>query len=137
MGGNSLLGLAYTYSKAISFADNSDSGLTWHWAPAWNRNRSVASFDRPQNLQIYGNLRCAGRGKKWATSGVGAKLASGWQLNGIFSAVSGPPFMVASAATSVNAPGNTQTADQVAANARILGGVGGQLLPSVRLRAGY
>ena len=130
MGGNLLPGLAYTYSKAISFADNSDSGLTWHWAPAWNRNRSVASFDRSQNLHIYGIYDVPlGRGKKWATSGVGAKLASGWQLNGIFSAVSGPPFTVASAATSVNAPGTTQTADQVAANAKILGGrAGGELL---------
>lgn len=125
MGGNSLLGLSYTYSKAISFADNSDSGLTWHWAPAWDRNRAVANFDRPQNLQIYGIYDLPlGRGKRWATRGAGAKLASGWQLNGIFSAVSGPPFTVASAATSVNAPGNTQTADQVAANAKILGGVG-------------
>jgi hypothetical protein len=38
--------------------------------------------------------------------------------------LSGTPFTVTSAATSLNAPGNTQTADQVLPEVRILGKIG-------------
>ena len=51
-------------------------------------------------------------------------IAGGWQLNGVFSALSGTPFTVTSSGTSLNAPGNTQTADQVLPAVQILGGVG-------------
>jgi hypothetical protein len=66
-----------------------------------------------------------GAGKRWAKSGgVLQALAGGWQLNGIFSAYSGTPFTVSASATSLNAPGNSQTADQVKASVRKLGGIG-------------
>ena len=91
----------------------------------WDRNRALADFDRPHNLQIYGIYELPfGPGKRWATDGVGAMIAGGWQLNGVFSAMSGTPFTVTSSGTSLNAPGNTQTADQVMSEVRILGGVG-------------
>ena len=51
-------------------------------------------------------------------------LARDWQINGTFSAYSGTPFTVTSAGTSVNAPGNTQTADQVLPEVVKLGGIG-------------
>jgi hypothetical protein len=121
----SVLGLTYTFSKAINYADNSDSGLTWNWQPMWNRNRALADFDRPHNLQIYGIHELPfGPGKRWLTDGAGAMIAGGWQVNAVFSALSGLPFTVTSSGTSVNAPGNTQTADQVTSEVRILGGVG-------------
>ena len=86
----SVLGVTYTFSKAINYADNSDSGLTWNWEPMWDRNRALADFDRPHNLQIYGIYDLPfGPGKRWATDGVGAVIAGGWQLNGVFSAMSG------------------------------------------------
>ena len=123
--GQSSLGLAYTRSKAISFTDNSDGGLTWHDPSLWGRNRSVANFDRPNNLQIYGVYELPfGRGQRWAKSGFGNLIAGGWQTNGIFSMVSGAPFTVGSAGTSLNSPGNGQTADQVLADVQILGGIG-------------
>jgi hypothetical protein len=53
MSQSSQLGLSYTWSKAISWADNNDSGLTWQAPALWRRNRAVANFDRPQNLQIF------------------------------------------------------------------------------------
>ncbi len=125
LSGSSMLGMSYTFSKAINYADNSDSGLTWNWQPMWERNRARAGFDRPHNLQLYGIYELPfGRGRKWATEGLPAIIAGGWQLNGVFSAMSGTPFTVTSAGTSVNAPGNTQTADQVLETVRILGGVG-------------
>ena len=48
----SLLGMSYTFAKAIGYADNSDTGLTWHWVEMWRRNRAVTTFDRPHNLQL-------------------------------------------------------------------------------------
>jgi Carboxypeptidase regulatory-like domain/TonB dependent receptor len=107
-------GLSYTFSKAINYADQSDSGLTWPWVEMWDRNRALAGFDRTHNLQIYGITELPfGPGKKWATQGLAAALVGGWQLNGIFSITSGTPFNVTASGTSLNSPGNTQTADQV------------------------
>jgi hypothetical protein len=119
------LGLSYTFSKAIGYADNSDSGLTFHAVSQWARNRARTNFDRPHNLQIYGVYELPfGPGKRWANDGPAAWLAGGWQFNAVMSKLSGTPFTVTSAGTSLNAPGNTQTADQVKAEVKILGGVG-------------
>ena len=123
--GGSMLGLSYTLSRAIGYADDTDGGLTWNWLPMLQRNKAVAGFDRTHNLQLYGNYELPfGRNKKYATSGLASKLAGGWQMNGILSRTSGTPFNVATSGTSVNAPGNTQTADQLLPNVSILGGHG-------------
>ncbi len=116
LGSGSMLGLSYTFSKAINYADNSDSGLTWNWVDIRSRNRAVAGFDRPHNLQIFGVYELPfGKGKRWAAEGWAAYVFGGWQLNGVYSAVSGVPFTIGSSAASLNSPGNTQTADQVKA----------------------
>jgi hypothetical protein len=47
-----------------------------------------------------------------------------WSVNSILSRTSGTPFSVTSSGTSVNAPGNTQTADQILPSVKILGGHG-------------
>src|SRR5439155_14417115 len=44
-------------------------------------------------------------------------------VNGVAGRVSGSPFNVASSGTSLNAPGNTQTADQILPDVAILGGL--------------
>jgi hypothetical protein len=121
----SMLGMAYTLSKAMNYADNSDSGLTWNYEPLWERNWALADFDRTHNLQLYGVYELPfGPSKKWARDGMAARIAGGWQLNGVLSATSGTPFTVTANAASLNAPGNTQTADQVLDDVTILGGVG-------------
>jgi Carboxypeptidase regulatory-like domain/TonB dependent receptor len=119
------IGLSYTFSKAIGYADNSDSGLTFDSVSQWERNRALTGFDRTHNLQIYGVYELPfGAGKRWAPGGPAARLAGGWQFNFILGRMSGTPFTVTSAGTSLNAPGNTQTADQVLAEVNILGNVG-------------
>ncbi len=119
------VGLTYTFSKAMGYADNSDSGLTFNSISQWARNRALTNFDRTHNLQLFGVYELPfGTGKRWATSGPASWLAGGWQLNGIMSRLSGTPFTVTSAATSLNAPGNTQTADLVSSSVKILGGIG-------------
>jgi hypothetical protein len=89
------------------------------------RNRSLLNFDRTHNLRISSVFELPfGRGKKWAQSGVASALAGGWQINGIFSAYSGNPFTVTSSGTSLNAPGNSQVADQVKENVEVYGNTG-------------
>ncbi|MBS1829664.1 MAG: TonB-dependent receptor, partial [Acidobacteria bacterium] len=123
--GAMMLGASYTYSKTLSYGDDTDSGLTWNWVPMLQRNRALAGFDRTQNFQFYGNYELPfGKGKKMATDGVLSVLAGGWQVNWILSRMSGTPFTVGTSGTSVNAPGNTQTADQVKDTVAILGGHG-------------
>jgi hypothetical protein len=125
LSGGSMIGMAYTLSKAMNYADNSDSGLTWNYEPMWERNWALADFDRTHNFQLYGIYELPfGRNGRWAKEGLAAQVAGGWQLNGVLSATSGTPFTVTSAATSLNAPGNTQTADQVKDTVTILGGTG-------------
>ncbi len=125
LGTGSSFGLSYTFSRAISFADNSDSGLSWNWVDMWSRNKALAGFDRTHNFQLYGIYQLPfGSGQQFANSGIVAKIAGGWQLNGIMSRMSGTPFTVGSAGTSVNSPGNTQTADQIVSDVKILGGHG-------------
>jgi carboxypeptidase family protein/TonB-dependent receptor-like protein len=121
----SQIGLSYTFSKAMGYADNSDTGLTFNSVSQWERNRALTGFDRTHNLQIYGIYELPfGAGKRWASSGPAASLAGGWQLNTIVSRMSGTPFTVTSSGTSLNAPGNTQTADQMLPEVKILGNVG-------------
>jgi hypothetical protein len=51
-------------------------------------------------------------------------VAGGWQVNGILSLYSGTPFSVTASGTSLNAPGNSQVADQVKSNVAMPKGVG-------------
>ncbi len=123
--GSTMLGVSYTWSKTFTYGDDTDSGLTWNWVPMLQRNRARAGFDRPHNFQFYGNYDLPfGRGKKMASQGFASALAGGWKLNWILSRMSGSPFTIGSSNTSVNAPANTQTADQVKPTVEILGGHG-------------
>src|SRR5260370_25488094 len=89
------------------------------------RNKAVAGFDRTHNLQFYGNYELPfGRGQKYAKSGLVSIIAGGWQTNWIMSRTSGTPFTVGTSGTSLNSPGNTQTADQILSSVGILGGHG-------------
>jgi hypothetical protein len=122
------LGVAYTWSKSIGIccSENSD-GLSAIQIPEYyHLNRSVTASDTPHNLTINGLWELPfGRGRRWASNhGAINWLASGWQVNGILSAVAGSPFYVTSSATSLNAPGSTQRADQVKDKVEILGGAG-------------
>ena len=123
--GAGIVGATFTFSKALDYGDNDDSGLTWNWIPMYGRNYALAGFDRPYNFQMYANYELPfGKGKHWASSGVASKVAGGWQLNGILSRESGTPFTVGTAGTSLNAPGNTQTAEQILPAVAIEGGHG-------------
>ncbi|AMY11874.1 Outer membrane receptor for ferrienterochelin and colicins [Luteitalea pratensis] len=102
---------AYTYSKAMNEADDDGwAALSFNAPSQLARNYARAGFDRTHMFQVgfVYELPFA----RQSTGLVGA-LARGWQVNGIYSTYSGTPFTVTAAAASLNAPGNTQTADQI------------------------
>ena len=108
---------AYTYSKAINMTDDDGwAGVGWNWGPVFNRNRAVAGYDRTQVFQMGWVYELpVGQGKKFVSNGVASKIVGGWSVNGVMSSYTGTPFTVSAPGGSLNAPGNSQTADQVAA----------------------
>jgi len=117
---------AYTWSHAIDYADDDGwTGVNWNWAPVFQRNRATAGFDRRHIFQMGWVYDLPfGSGKKFVNSGIGAKILGNWELSGIESCYTGTPFTVTAPGTSLNAPDNTQTANQVMLSVPFLGGVG-------------
>jgi len=124
--GGLLLKGAYTYSRAIDMADYSDwTEFRWNAPSVFHRNRAAASHNIPHNLQLAFVYELPfGSNKKWATSGAGAAVLGGWQVNGFFSAYSGRQFTLTASGASLNMPGNQQTPDQVKPKVETLGQVG-------------
>ena len=119
--------MMYTYSKAMNWTD--EDGYTgtimYNWADVFSRNRARAGYDIPHNVQLGLVYELpAGRGKKFANSGAARGILGDWQVNSVFAAFRGRPFTVTAAQGALNAPGNTQTADQVKATVEKLGGIG-------------
>ena len=106
---------AYTYSKAIDYTDDDGwASVNWNWGPVFQRNRAAAGFDRTHILQIGWVYELpAGKGKSFAKSGVAAAILGGWLVNGVMSAYTGTPFTVTDSGSLLNAPDNTQTANQI------------------------
>jgi hypothetical protein len=121
-----LVKAAYTYSKAIDYTDDDGWASTiWNWGPVFQRNRAAAGFDRTHVLQIGWIYELPfGKGKMMAKEGVAAAVLGNWQVNGVISAYTGNPFTVTSPGTSLAAPDNQQTANQVKTDVVRLGNVG-------------
>jgi outer membrane receptor protein involved in Fe transport len=124
-----LLKGAYTFSKAINYAD--DDGWTglgggWNWEPTIRRNRAAAGYNRAQMFTLGGVYELPfGKGRKMANQGIVAHLLGGWQTNGTFSAYTGTPFTVFANGAELNAPGSSQTADLViSGKVRTIGEIG-------------
>jgi hypothetical protein len=119
------LGVVYTFSKAIDYTDAEYNGLRWNWGPMLSANKALAGFDRTHNFQLWSVLDSPfGHGKQWVAQGVGATILGGWTLSPLLSRESGTPFTIGSSGASLDAPGNSQDADQVLPRVKILGGHG-------------
>lgn len=123
---NGLAAVHYTYSRSTNdYGDNTEgsSSLLVASLPYYYRNRAVAGFDRPHNIQIFGNYMLPiGKGQTFLHNGFAGYILGGWGLGGVLSRLSGTPFTVTGSASSLNAPGNTQFADQLVPKVQILGG---------------
>lgn len=121
-----LLKGAYTYSKAINMTDDDGwAGVGWNWGPVFHRNRAPAGYDRTHIFQMGWVYELPiGHGKSFLKSGPLSYIVGNWQVNGIMSAYTGTPFTVVASGAALNAPGNTQTADQVKSHVDRPGQVG-------------
>ncbi|HEY2934725.1 MAG TPA: TonB-dependent receptor [Acidobacteriota bacterium] len=119
---------AYTWSKTIGISgtENSDGEPSIKLPEYYHLNRALLGIDRPHNLAISSIFELPfGKGKRWlGDSALGDAVLGGWQLNTIFQIQSGIPFSVGSSGNSLDAPGNSQRADQVKPKVQILGGIG-------------
>lgn len=106
---------AYTWSHAINMTDEDGwASLTFNAPGHLQKNRANAGYDIRHIFQLGFLYEIpAGAGKRFAQSGAAAKILGDWQINGVASAFSGRPFTVAASGASLNAPGSSQTADQV------------------------
>lgn len=117
---------SFTWSKTIGMnAGNSDNGLNFYVPSQFSKNRSVAGFDRTLSWVSAASWQLPfGKGKAYANSGMAAAILGGWTLTPSVALYSGLPFTVFSDGSSLNAPQNTQVADQINPDVRKLGGVG-------------
>jgi hypothetical protein len=113
-------------SRGIAGAPNSDNEPRIKIPEFFHLNRAISDFDRTHALHITSIAELPfGRGRRWLNSGGAlAAIVGGWQVNNIVSLFSGTPFTVTASGSSLNAPDNTQMADQVKSDVEILGGVG-------------
>jgi hypothetical protein len=117
---------SYTWAKTMGItAGNSDNGLRFYVASQYSKNRAVSDFDRTHTFTTAANWELPfGRNKSMLQSGVGSAILGGWQLNPTIAFYTGTPFIVGTDGASLNAPQNTQVADQIRADVTRLGGVG-------------
>jgi hypothetical protein len=116
---------AYTWSHAIDYTDDDGwAEMDWYGSQ-FSRNRATAGFDRTQVFQLGWVYQLpVGKGKAFVNSGIAATILGGWQFSGIESCYTGNPLTVTANGTSLNAPDQTQTANQVLSNVAFLGGIG-------------
>jgi hypothetical protein len=118
---------AYTYAKATDWwAGNIPIPEYWHLNKAVQGGETRAGASTPHKVDLSAIWEVpVGEGRRFLTEGgVLARVIGGWQLSSSFTAYSGSPFTVTSSATSLNAPGSGQLADQINPDVKILGGVG-------------
>jgi hypothetical protein len=114
----------YTWSKTIGTAglSASDNGPRIAALQFYDLNRGISDIHIPHRFNVSTILESPfGRGKRWLSNGLGAHILGDWQFNTVLYAQSGTPFSVTGG--SLNMPGTTQRADQVAPM-NILGNVG-------------
>ena len=121
--GGLLLKGAYTFSKAMNMADEDGwVGLQWNGASQLDRNWALAGYDRPHVFQLGAVYELPFRRDG---TDVLSLIVKDWQVNGIFAAYSGVPFIITADGGVLNMPGNLQTAEQVG-DYNVTGAVGSE-----------
>jgi hypothetical protein len=121
------INLVYTFSKALALCCDalSDKNPAIQTPQYRNLNKAFWASNRTNSFATSSVYQLPfGPGKPWLTHGVAGAIARGWQLQGLLTMYSGQPFSVSTDGTSLNAPGNTQRANQVKPSVAILGGTG-------------
>jgi hypothetical protein len=121
--GASFIQVAYTFSKTINTGtDNNDGGLFRNYPLSYSLDKSLAGFDRTHKLDIaYVYHLPFGMGHTMLSHGLASWIVGGWQLGGTITRASGVPFTVGTS-SNLNAPGQSNSANQISPNVAILGG---------------
>jgi hypothetical protein len=114
---------AYTYQKGMGYTTSNGSGVgTTNFYIDFDRNYSRLGNDRTHvYVQSFIYELPFGKGKRFLQSGVAGWVAGGWQVTGVLSVSTGTPFSVTASAASLNAPSNTQVANQSGAFRKLKG----------------
>lgn len=114
----------YTWSKTLGIAglSQSDNGPQIRAMEFYHLNRALSNIHIPHRFNVSGIFESPfGTGKRWIPNGFGGKVLGGWQFNTVMYVQSGTPFSITGG--SLNMPGTTQRADQLAPMT-ILGNIG-------------
>ena len=104
---------AFTWGKAMDYQSGDDGALLFYINV--RRDYARADFDRKFNFnQSYVYALPFGKGKRWLSGGPAQWVLGNWQLSGILTLMSGMPVTGTASGSSLNTPGETQTANQVA-----------------------
>ncbi len=118
---------AYTWSKAMNMTDDDGwAGVSWDYPSVFRRNYAPAGYDRTHIFQLGWVYQLPfGNGQRlFNNKNALGWVAGGWEVDGVFAAYTGTPFTVtADNGSTINAPGDTQTANQVGPVNK-LGGIG-------------
>ena len=111
--GGYLMQLSYTWGHSLGYtAENSTSSPRVNHPSYWDKNYGPTPLDIRHNLVVSGVVDLPfGRGKRWAQSGIGGALLSGWQINALTRMSTGTPVTPVAPATTLNALGSGQFAD--------------------------
>ena len=116
-----LITTSYTWGKSMDFQLGDDGALLFYINQ--HRNYAEADFNHTQTfVQSYVYDLPFGKGRHWLSSGPAAMILGGWQMNGILTLTTGLPISLSYSASGLQAPGNTQTPNQIAA-VQILHGI--------------
>src|SRR5262245_19967765 len=111
-------GIVYTWSKATNYTDNGGGNAAGagqpriQYLPAKERNKGLAGYDRTHNFQAFWVWDLAF--KRWTDTGWRKAALDGWQINGIWTAMSGTPiYIVQDTGFNLNAAGSRQVPDLI------------------------
>jgi hypothetical protein len=114
-------GIAYTWSKTTNYSDNGGGNAAGAGGPRIQflaekeRNKGVAGYDRTHNFQAFWVWDLPF--DKWATTGLRKAALDGWQINGIWTVMSGTPiYIIQNSAGALNAAGSAQVPDLIKSN---------------------
>jgi len=117
-----LLKGAYTLSRAKNETD--DDGwdqLMWSAPSLRSRNYALAGYDRPHIFQMAFVYELPYK-TQGGSGNKGTRLVLGdWQINGIFSAVSGTPFTITASGADLNMPGGNQQTANLNGSYKVIG----------------